>query len=49
MQLVEDNELLPDDQKIADELNTLFKTVVSDLNINKNTYLISYDSLILRI
>ena len=38
MQLVVDNELLQDDQEIADELNTFFKNAVSNLNINEITY-----------
>ena len=37
IQLVKDNELLQDDQKIADELNTFFKNAGSNLNINENT------------
>ena len=44
MQLVEDNELLQDDQKIVDELNTFFKNVFSNLNINEKTYIINHDS-----
>ena len=44
IQLVEDNELLKDDQKIADELNTFFKTAVSNLKIYENTYIINHDS-----
>ena len=44
MQLVEGNELLQDDQKNADKLNTFFKNSVSNLNINENTYLINNDS-----
>ena len=44
MQLVEGDELLQDDQKIADELNTFFKNEVSNLNINENTYIIKHDS-----
>ena len=44
IQLVKDNELLQDDQKIADELNTFFKNAVSNLNINENTYIINHDS-----
>ena len=40
IQLVEDNELLQDDQKIADKLYTFFKTAVSNLNINENTHII---------
>ena len=43
-QLVKDNELLQDDQKIADELNTFFKNAVSNLNINENTYIINHNS-----
>ena len=44
MQLVEDNELLQDDQKIVDELNAFFKNVFSNLNINENTYIINHES-----
>ena len=44
IQLVEDNELLQDDQKIADKLNTFFTNAVSNLNINENTYIIDHDS-----
>ena len=44
IQLVEDNELLQDDQKISDELNTFFKNAVSNLNINENTHIINYGS-----
>ena len=38
IQLVKDSELLQDDQKIADELNSFFKNAVSNLNRNENTY-----------
>ena len=41
IQFVEDNELLQDNQKIADELNTFCKNEVSNVNINENT---DYDS-----
>ena len=44
IQLVKDSELLQDDQKIADELNTFFKNAVSNLNINENTYIINHNS-----
>ena len=44
IQLVEDNELLQDYQKIADQLNTFFENAVSNLNINENTYIINHDS-----
>ena len=44
IQLVEGNELLQDDQNIADELNTLLKNAASNLNINENTYIINHDS-----
>ena len=44
IQLVEHNELLQDDEKISDELNTFFKNAVSNLNINENTYIINHDS-----
>ena len=44
IQLVEDNELLQDDQKIADKLNSFFKNAVLNLNIIEDTYLINLDS-----
>ena len=44
IQLIKYDELLQDDQKIADELNTFFKNAVSNLNINKNTYIINHNS-----
>ena len=44
IQLVEDNELLQYDQKIADELNNFFKNAVSNLDLNENTYVINHDS-----
>ena len=44
IQLVEDNELLQDDQKIADELNSFFKYAVLNVNINEDTYIINHDS-----
>ena len=43
IQLVEDDELLQDDQKIAEELNTFFKNSVTNSNMNKNTYIINHD------
>ena len=44
IQLVEDNKLLQDDQKIADELNSFFKNAFLNLNINEDTYIINHDS-----
>ena len=44
IQLVEDSKSIPDDQKIADELNIFFKNAVSNLNIIKNTYIINHNS-----
>ena len=44
IQLVEDNELLQDDQKIVDKLNTFIKNAVSNLNINESTYIINHNS-----
>ena len=38
IQFVEDNELLQDNQKIADGLNTFCKNEVSNVNINENNY-----------
>ena len=44
IQLVEGSNLLQDYRKIAGELNTFFKTAVSNFNINENTYIINHDS-----
>ena len=41
IKLVEKNELIQNDQEIANELNTFFKDTVSNLNINKNPYIIN--------
>ena len=38
IKLVEKSGLLQNDQKIADELNTFFKSTVSNLEINENPY-----------
>ena len=40
IKLVEKNELIQNDQEIANELNTLFKDTASNLNINENPYII---------
>ena len=48
MKLVEKNELIQNDQEIADELTTFFKDTVKNLNINENPYItnqVSDDSL----
>ena len=44
IKLVEKNELLQNDQEIADELNTLFKNTASNLEINENPYIINHVS-----
>ena len=41
IKLVEKNWLIQNDQEIANELNTFFKDTVSNLNINKNPYIIN--------
>ena len=41
IKLVEKNELIQNDQEIANELNTFFKDTVSNLNINENPYIIN--------
>ena len=41
IKLVEKKELIQNDQEIANELNTFFKDTVSNLNINKNPYIIN--------
>ena len=38
---LKNNELLQNDQKNADELYTLFKKTVSNLEINENPYIIN--------
>ena len=48
IKLVEKNELIQNDQEIANELNTSFKDTVKNLNINENPYItnqVSDDSL----
>lgn len=44
IQLVEGNELLQDDQQLADKLNTFFENAVSELSKNENTYIINHYS-----
>ena len=39
IKLVEKNELIQNDQEIANELNTFFKDTVKNLNINENPYI----------
>ena len=39
IKLVEKNELIQNDQEIANELNTFWKDTVSNLKINENPYL----------
>ena len=41
IKLIEKNELIQNDQEIANELNTFFKDTVSNLNINENPYIIN--------
>ena len=41
IKVVEKNEVLNNDQEIANELNTFFKYTVSNLNINENPYIIN--------
>ena len=38
---MKENELIQNDQEIANELNTFFKNTVSNLNINENPYIIN--------
>ena len=48
IKLVEKNELIQNDQEIANELSTFFKDTVKNLNINENPYMtnqVSDDSL----
>ena len=41
IKLVEKNELLKNDQEIPNELNTFFKDTASNLEMNKNPYIIN--------
>ena len=41
IKLVEKDEILQDDKKIAEELNTFFKNAVSTLDINENSSIIN--------
>ena len=41
IKLVDKNEFIQNDQEIANELNTFFKDAVSNLNINKNPYIVN--------
>ena len=41
IKLVEKNELIQNDQEIANELNTFFKDTVSNLHVNENPYIIN--------
>ena len=46
IKLLEKNELLQNDPKIANELNTFFKNTVSNFEINENPYIINQFQLI---
>ena len=41
IKLVEKNELIQNDQEIANELNTFFQDTVSNLHVNENPYIIN--------
>ena len=41
--LVKKNELLQNDQEIADELKTFFKNTASDIEINENPFIINHE------
>ena len=41
IKLVKKNELIQNDQEIANKLNTFFKDTVSNLEINENPYIIN--------
>ena len=41
IKLVEKNELLKNEQEITNELNTFFKDTASNLEMNKNPYIIN--------
>ena len=44
IKLVEKDELMQDEQEIAQELNTFFKNTASTLNINGNSFIINHNS-----
>ena len=46
IKLLEKNELLQNDPKIANELNTFFKNTVSNFETNENPYIINQFQLI---
>ena len=41
IKLVENEELLQDDNKIAEEMNNFFKNAVSELDMKENSYIIN--------
>ena len=41
---MEKDELMQDEQEIAQELNTFFKNTASTLNINGNSFIINHNS-----
>ena len=45
VKLVEDDKLLQDDSKVAEELNSFFKEAISTLDINENSYIINPNSI----
>ena len=41
IKLIENDELMQNENKVAETLNTFFKNVVSTLDINKNSYIVN--------
>ena len=44
IKLIENDELIQNDDKVAETLNTFFKNAVSTLDINKNSYIVNNES-----
>ena len=44
IKLTENDELIQNDDKVAETLNTFFKNAVSTLDINENSYIVNNES-----
>ena len=44
IKLIENDELIQNDDKVAETLNTFFKNAVSTLDINENSYIVNNES-----
>ena len=45
IKLIENDELIQNDNKVAEILNTFFKNVVSTLNVNENSYIVKFEAI----